>query len=185
MRELNLRSTIVLAGLALGLVGSQVSCERQGFECGTPVDLENEIIQRCTRPDEICICATHSCAVAVPSSVAQGEEGDSRYRYVASPFAAPNLAGEWVAAEDAPEPGMETDGSQCASAVGGADTGTAGDTDAGGSSTTATSTSSAAEESTTADHSTTTGASAGTGTGTDTSGGSDSESSSRGAGGNQ
>lgn len=76
-----------------------------GFLCGLGLDEDPDAIRRCTRPHEVCICATNSCAQReLPT-----KECPSGLRYVKAPFSAEALQGacvatehqKWIIAEDA------------------------------------------------------------------------------------
>lgn len=107
------RSTLVIMlGVgAPGLVVASMACdlERPGFECGTPSELDEHVVQRCTRADEVCVCATRSCAVAEPQGTS--DRCSSGYRYVGQPFADATLAGECVLDDHVPQD--DEDGSGC------------------------------------------------------------------------
>lgn len=73
-----------------------LGCEQRGFECGTPLPTDPDVIRRCDRPNEICVCATRSCAVQeVPRDEAE-MDCSSGYRYVETPFADPDRAKQCV-----------------------------------------------------------------------------------------
>lgn len=38
------------------------ACPTQGFECGTPLASDPDGTHTCERPEEVCVCATRSCA---------------------------------------------------------------------------------------------------------------------------
>jgi hypothetical protein len=76
-----------------------------GFLCGVGLDEDPDVIRRCDRPHEVCVCATNSCARRVEVT----EECTSGLMYVDVPFAADDLPGKcadekhqgWIIAEDA------------------------------------------------------------------------------------
>jgi hypothetical protein len=93
----------------------------RGFQCGEPLASDHSVIRSCTRPHELCVCATNSCAAPAAAC-------PSGFQYVDQPFAAPEVAGQCVPeirADTVVPPGMTT---QCPAAVcisncdGGADT---------------------------------------------------------------
>lgn len=91
-------------------------CKQQGFECGTPASDDPDVITRCDRSQEVCICATRSCAKRVPvpehppSGLDAGVDAavdpdaicDSGLRYVEKPFAHKDWAGKCVPPEHKP-----------------------------------------------------------------------------------
>jgi hypothetical protein len=112
---------LLLAGPAL--VSVQGCEQEEGFECGRQVPGTNTI-RRCDGANEVCVCATNSCAVRVgilptsrngdgggpPISVEGGGAGDNwgeclgpgetGYRYVDAPFARDDLKNNCVKAVD-------------------------------------------------------------------------------------
>lgn len=95
----------------MSLLSLQTCLPDRGFTCGEPLDSDGSVVQACTRPYEVCICATNSCAVRVftGTAVARAEGGGRpkgcrlpdevdeddppcEYVYVEEPFARP----EWV-----------------------------------------------------------------------------------------
>lgn len=64
--------------VALVLAGG---CSSGNYECGTALDDSTEI-HVCGRTDEVCICATHSCAFRL----ADNTFCESGYRYSDTPF---------------------------------------------------------------------------------------------------
>jgi hypothetical protein len=54
----------------------------RGFECGKPIDTDQEAIRRCSADHEVCVCATNSCA-------SRDQLCKSGFRYVKRPFAKP------------------------------------------------------------------------------------------------
>lgn len=104
MRLLSRKQRFVrCATLAAGLVPVCLSAEgcvdtsEPGFQCGVAFNDDDTMPRSCSRPDEVCICATHSCAVPVDSS--STDEGGARatgkcvskFRYVDAPFASEAL----------------------------------------------------------------------------------------------
>lgn len=95
--------------LALGAVLGGVSCARQGYACGEVTLLNSSDVRRCDGTNEVCVCATQSCARRTYDlEKASGEKSgscpdgrepndgracDSGYRYLNMPFAAENWAG--------------------------------------------------------------------------------------------
>ncbi|HVY26197.1 MAG TPA: hypothetical protein VHB79_06575 [Polyangiaceae bacterium] len=116
-----LRLALLLAGPAL--ISVQGCEQEEGFQCGRQVPGTNTI-RRCDGANEVCVCATNSCAVRVgilptsrdgdaggpPISVEGGGgfdnwgeclgPGETGYRYVDAPFARDGLAGNCVKAVD-------------------------------------------------------------------------------------
>lgn len=87
------------------LGASLVSCAQPGFECGREVPGKPGTFRRCDRSNEVCICYTNSCAVAVPkedpntpidAGSAEPTYCTSGYRYVKQPFASKDVAGQCV-----------------------------------------------------------------------------------------
>jgi hypothetical protein len=118
-----------IAGL-LPWLGFASCAPGEGFECGVPQRHNPEVIQRCARNLEVCVCATASCAVrdvgqfADPSASLDepggmgGNAGSqpspegacaSGYRYVDTPFANPRWAGECVPRSHLAVPIVPTD----------------------------------------------------------------------------
>jgi hypothetical protein len=61
-----LRSSGKWIGRALllsALAPVMIACAPRGYACGEETPLEKDSVRRCDGPDEVCICATHSCAV--------------------------------------------------------------------------------------------------------------------------
>ncbi len=73
-------------------------CGREGFECGTALLEDEQVVRACTRTDEVCVCATHACALPSPSTDSKCESG---LKYVDVPFAPEDLANTCVAPEHA------------------------------------------------------------------------------------
>jgi hypothetical protein len=120
-----LASLLRLAFLAAGpaFVSLQGCGQEGGFDCGREVP-GTSTVRRCDGADEVCVCATNSCARRVgilptardgdgggaPLSVDGGGAGDNwggcldpgetGYRYVDAPFARDGLAGNCVKAID-------------------------------------------------------------------------------------
>lgn len=70
-------------------------CYKDGFQCGVPLESDDSVIRRCNRPQEVCVCATLSCAQLDKSC-------SSGWRYGDGPFLAnAKLAGLCVSDEDA------------------------------------------------------------------------------------
>jgi hypothetical protein len=98
---LSLCITVIAATTAVG-------CKQDSFECGTPSSSDPDVITRCDRALEICVCATRSCAKKEPlppdsepdAGDMDGGAGpspcDSGFRYVDVPFANGTWAGECV-----------------------------------------------------------------------------------------
>lgn len=95
-------------------VASTPSCT-SGFECGTPLDSDPERAHTCARPDEVCICATRSCARYDATLETDGSDGESakkpcesKLRYVGEKafVTRPELAGECVAPAHAQDPAL-------------------------------------------------------------------------------
>lgn len=79
-------------------------CPTSGFECGTPLASDPDQTYTCSRPEEVCICATRSCArVEHPASDA-AEPCSSGLRYVKEKIfvADDDLAGQCVDIAHAP-----------------------------------------------------------------------------------
>lgn len=52
-----------LTTLVLALVSPTLTaCTTSGFECGTPLASDPDLTYTCSRSEEVCICATRSCA---------------------------------------------------------------------------------------------------------------------------
>jgi uncharacterized protein YjbI with pentapeptide repeats len=57
--------TAILTTLALALAPLALAfsaCTTSGFECGSPLASDPKLTYTCARPEEVCICATRSCA---------------------------------------------------------------------------------------------------------------------------
>lgn len=83
---------LLVSGLAV--VGCTTS---DGFRCGEPVP-GGETGRECGRPEEVCVCATRSCATPDLERDA-GEPCESGMRYLGRPFARSDIAGECVPAD--------------------------------------------------------------------------------------
>lgn len=65
------RAIAVQCGFA-ALVGGFTGCEDAAhFDCGEPINATSSVIRKCDKPDEICVCATRSCARPVALTIAQ------------------------------------------------------------------------------------------------------------------
>lgn len=80
--------------LLMALMPWLIGCAtRDGFQCGTPLPSDSDVIRRCSEPHEICVCATLSCAARVrPSEDVDAGGCASGYRYVKVPYAARDIA---------------------------------------------------------------------------------------------
>lgn len=86
--------------LALGISLCAYGCDApRGFECGSPLPSDPVVIRSCTGANQVCVCATRSCAVAVHVASSDGGGGAQAYdpcpsglRYIDSPFARTPLA---------------------------------------------------------------------------------------------
>jgi hypothetical protein len=76
-------------GIVLGAL-SGMHCERPGWKCGTYLHGSSETIRRCNREDEVCVCASYSCAVPDADCKKTG------LRYVDDAYAAPDLRGTCI-----------------------------------------------------------------------------------------
>lgn len=56
------RSTPLLALVFAILCPTLAACTTDGFECGTPLASDPDRTYTCSRTEEVCICATRSCA---------------------------------------------------------------------------------------------------------------------------
>jgi hypothetical protein len=85
--------------LAIGVCALLAACSAQhdDFFCGTRVGGDPTIVVTCSRVDEVCVCATHSCAMPVDKT-----ECPSELRYVEEPYARSDVDGECVDEADAP-----------------------------------------------------------------------------------
>lgn len=105
------RMTVIvraLAAIPLALAFALTACGDQGFRCGTHSQF-GEGVQYCALAEEVCICATHSCAVPVEQG-ANAKDCKSGWVYVGSPFAALGLEHECVEEEHAPKSGVTIPG---------------------------------------------------------------------------
>lgn len=83
--------------LLAALSASLFACSKRGFECGAPAPDDPEVIRRCDRPQEICVCVTRACARPAPLV---GDAGcASGYIYTEAPFADPSFADQCVPKE--------------------------------------------------------------------------------------
>jgi hypothetical protein len=90
LRVLRQRSAQVLCAVVLGsLCGCESGTE---FRCGTLA--EQDVVTRCDRRHEVCVCATGGCAAADPGC-------ESRLRYVDAPFSGEAAAKTCVATASA------------------------------------------------------------------------------------
>lgn len=80
------------------LLSGQSGCSKDGFQCGVALDSPANTVTRCSRPHEVCVCETNSCALSVPAA-----ECNSLLRYVDSPFARAELAGQCVVFQSSSE----------------------------------------------------------------------------------
>jgi len=94
---------VVLFGAFTSVVAA---CKvENGFQCGTPLSSDPDIVRTCDRPREVCVCETSSCATRVNTS-----DCASGLRYTDEPFARSDLAGTcatlaqpaWIVAEAKP-----------------------------------------------------------------------------------
>ncbi len=101
------RASGVASLLALAVMGVD-GCQGDGFDCGRPVG-DSDVVRRCDRSLEICVCATNSCAKRVstpPESDGGVDAGtgsggcESGYAYVETPFAKREIAGKCVPPSD-------------------------------------------------------------------------------------
>ncbi|WP_437916138.1 hypothetical protein WME73_15105 [Sorangium sp. So ce302] len=60
-----------------------------------------DILQSCTEPHQICVCATNSCAVRILDDAGVDAACGSGFRYVKQPFAAEDVVESCVAMEHA------------------------------------------------------------------------------------
>jgi len=101
------RGTLVLLLSAsfLVLAVTPASCTTEGFLCGEPLRGNPSVVQSCMGANEICVCATRSCAAPVLDLVLGGAAGiagsgssaeECPLRYLPSPFADPEWAGRCV-----------------------------------------------------------------------------------------
>ena len=80
------------------------SCSSSGFECGTPLASDLEQTYTCSRPEEVCVCDTRSCAriehpgsqVSVASATTKPCESGLRYVLEEEFVADHTLAGKCV-----------------------------------------------------------------------------------------
>ncbi|HKA88109.1 MAG TPA: hypothetical protein VKE22_10600 [Haliangiales bacterium] len=87
-------------GLVIVFVTWLAACSR-GFECGTPLASDNDVITRCGAAHQVCVCETNSCAARVPAA-----DCPSGLRYVGEPFArsdgcVPVASASWIVKGDA------------------------------------------------------------------------------------
>lgn len=82
------RASLVI-GVVLGAF-SGVYCERPGWKCGTYLHGSSETIRRCNREDEVCVCASYSCAVPDKACKKTG------FRYVDDAYAAYDVRGACI-----------------------------------------------------------------------------------------
>lgn len=97
----------LVASTALAAMIHAAGCEPTGdsFRCGTPLPNDTDAIRQCDTDHQICVCQKHSCARpweyppdgAPPDA---GRECDSGFKYVDSVFAAAEVRGRCVSADD-------------------------------------------------------------------------------------
>lgn len=106
-RSLVLARPAILVVLPM-LLATNVACEApRGFRCGSRLDGQDSVVQSCTEPREVCVCATNSCAVRIDSMENPTCPGGG-LMYVDEPFAAtdvantcvPEIHSKWIIAEE-------------------------------------------------------------------------------------
>lgn len=171
----SLSATVV--ALWVTALGCQMS---DGFYCGEPIPFNEQVVQACTGPNEVCDCATRSCAEKVDE-----KECASGYKYTSVPFARQELADRCVDIEGSDASRLisqHDDDKRCPLSGSGAGTGTGtgtgdqgGTAGQGGTGTTSTSSTdsmtSSGETTTSTDSTTTTSDTASTTTGAQGGGG--------------
>lgn len=91
-------ATAVPAGLLAAIIFSAGCVASEGFRCGEPPPGGSRG-RACASPEEVCICASRSCATR---DFQRGDAGacESGYRYLSGPFARHELRGDCVDPRD-------------------------------------------------------------------------------------
>lgn len=144
IRRMRLRLCTLLPILLL--LPAFSACTASGFECGTPLASDPALTHTCDLPEEVCICATRSCAQPEHPASDAKHACESGLRYVTdkSFVTANELAGACVdpahklSAIDQPDGQSRCPGSPPVpndSATDGTSTGTASDSESTGTTT--------------------------------------------------
>jgi hypothetical protein len=94
------RTVVVCIGSSLTVLAAAIfaACEvpSDAFLCGVPVSSGSTTIRVCDRAGQVCICADHSCADTVPTSVCA-----SGLKYDDAPFARDDVKNTCASADAA------------------------------------------------------------------------------------
>ncbi len=72
---------LLLLALCASLAWGGCKDQTDPFQCGTPLDGSKDVVQDCSEPGQICVCATRSCARPVDVDLCE-----SAYQYLENPF---------------------------------------------------------------------------------------------------
>lgn len=72
---------LLLLALCAFLAWGGCKDQTDPFQCGTPLDGSKDVVQDCSEPGQICVCATRSCAQPVDADLCE-----STYQYLDKPF---------------------------------------------------------------------------------------------------
>ena len=115
MKRASILAFVIFSMLLLPDCRSDYYPELTGFHCGTAVEGDDDVIQRCSRSDEICICSSGSCARRDDTCEETG------FRYLERPFVSRDVAARECVPSSEITPrdlDLETDGQECSAADG-------------------------------------------------------------------